>query len=367
MADEKKTPLFEQHKELGATIVPFAGWSMPVQYTNVIDEHLTTRNSVGLFDISHMGEFMVSGKGSLKFLQSVVTNDIAALKIKQACYNCLCYENGSVIDDLFVYRMGEEEFFIVVNAGTIQKDLDWLNSQKPGSVTIRNMSDELAKLDLQGPKAQATLQKLTQYNLSDIKRFRAEYIDIENIQLKVLVSRTGYTGEDGFEIYCKPENAANIWIDLLDAGKEFNIKPCGLGARDTLRVEACYSLYGHELNDTITPIEAGLKFIVKFNKDFIGKTILQKQDEEGTEKKLICFTMNEKAVPREHYKIQKDEKEIGEVSSGTFSPVMKKGIGMGFIASEQGELGTEIDILIRGKVYKATITKRPFYTFAGGK
>jgi aminomethyltransferase len=268
-------------------MVPFAGWSMPVQYTNVIEEHLATRNQVGLFDISHMGEFMITGEGAFEFLQSVVTNDLAKLETKQACYNCLCNERGTVIDDLFIYKLGDEEFFMVVNAGTIQKDLNWLMQHKPESVTIRDMSEQLAKLDLQGPEAEKTLQKLTQFKLEQLKRFKAEYLQLNNISPKVLISRTGYTGEDGFEIYCKNEDAQDIWNDLLEAGKEYGIKPCGLGARDTLRLEACYSLYGHELSESITPIEAGLLFVTKFNKEFIGREILEKQ--RGNRKETRLF------------------------------------------------------------------------------
>ena len=363
----KITPLFSEHVKLGAVMVPFGGWNMPVQYTNVIDEHMATRTKVGIFDICHMGEFIVKGKDSLSFLQKLVTNDLSKLELKQACYNCLCYENGTVIDDLFVYKLADDEFFVVVNASTIQKDFDWLMNHKAGDVEIKNISDEIAKIDVQGPKAKDVMQKLTDFDLSKIKRFRCEHVIFNNFIEPIMVSRTGYTGEDGFEIYFNPKHAVQMWNNILDAGKEFGIKPCGLGSRDTLRVEACYSLYGHEINETITPIEAGLNFVVSLSKDFIGKGVLEKQKKEGTERKLVCFEMIDKSVPRDGYEIIVDNKKIGCVSSGTFSPLFKKGIGMGFIKSEFASLGNEIFILIRGKLYKSVIVERPFYKYGGVK
>lgn len=362
----KNTPLVGEHLKLGAVMVPFGGWNMPVQYTNVIDEHTTTRNRVGIFDISHMGEFLVSGDDSEKFLQGLVTNDISKLEINQACYNCLCYENGTVIDDLFVYRLGGKKFFVVVNGSTIEKDFNWLAKHRTGNVRLDNISDDTGKIDVQGPKAQDTMQKLTGFDLNEIKRFRCEKINVHGIDEQIMISRTGYTGEDGFELYFSPGNAVFIWNSLLKAGGEFGIKPCGLGARDTLRVEACYSLYGHEINENLTPIEAGLGFVVKFNKDFIGKGMLQFQKSNGTEKKLICFEMIDKSVPREKYQILVNREEAGFVSSGTFSPTFKKGIGMGYIKSDLSNIGGEIAILIRGKEYKGVIVKRPFYKYKGG-
>lgn len=363
----KKTPLYDEHVKLGAKMVPFGGWNMPVQYTNVIEEHLATRNNVGIFDICHMGEFIFSGKKSLEFLQGLVTNDISKLQDKQCCYNCLCYENGTVIDDLFVYKLKENEYFIVVNASTIEKDFNWFIKHKIPEVELKNISDDIAKIDIQGPRAQDTMQKLTDFGLSNIKRFFCEKIKFKGIDDEILISRTGYTGEDGFEIYFNPKYASLMWNNILEAGKEFGIKPCGLGARDTLRVESGYSLYGHEINESITPIEAGLGFAVKLNKDFIGKEVLQMQKENGTEKKLICFEMIDRAVPREQYAIMANNKKVGFVSSGTFSPFFKKGIGMGFIRSELSNIGNEISIGIRGKEYKAAIVKRPFYQYRGGK
>lgn len=366
-ANLKVTPLYSEHVKLGAVMVPFGGWSMPVQYTNVIDEHMATRTKVGVFDICHMGEFTVKGKDSMQFLQKMVTNDLSKLEVKQACYNCLCYENGTVIDDLFVYRLKDDGFFVVVNASTIEKDFGWLLKHKTGDVELKNISDEIAKIDVQGPKAQDTVQKLTDFDLSKIKRFRCEKIFFNGFDEEILISRTGYTGEDGFEIYFSPKYAPKMWNDILDAGKEFGIKPCGLGARDTLRIESCYSLYGHEINESITPIEAGLNFIVSFSKDFIGRNVLERQKNEGTQRKLVCFEMIDKSVPRENYDITVGNEKVGFISSGTFSPFFKKGIGMGFISPSLASVGTEIFISIRGKLYKAAIVERPFYKYRGGK
>ncbi len=363
----KRTPLYEEHLKLGAKMVPFGGWDMPVQYSNVIEEHLATRNNVGIFDICHMGEYLFTGPKALEFLQKMVTNDISVLEDEQACYNCLCYENGTVVDDLFVYKLKENEYFIVVNAGTIEKDFNWFMKHKIDGVNLKNISDDIAKIDIQGPKAREVVQKLTDFDLNKIKRFFCGKIKLKGIDEDVLISRTGYTGEDGFEVFFPPKYAPFLWNGFLEAGKEMGIKPCGLGARDTLRVEACYSLYGHELNESITPIEAGLGFIVKFGKDFIGKKILQKQKQEGTEKKLICFEMAERAVPREHYPIFCNGYEAGFVSSGTFSPLFKKGVGMGFVRPELSDAGNGISIEIRGKDYKAVVVDRPIYKFRGGE
>jgi aminomethyltransferase len=363
----KKTPLYEEHVKLGAKMVPFGGWNMPVQYSNVIEEHMATRKAAGLYDISHMGEFIVSGDKALEFLQKMVTNDISKLNDKQACYTCLCYENGTVVDDLFVYKLGEKEYFIVVNGSTIDKDFDWLNKHKIDGVELRNVSDYIAKIDVQGPKAQEVVQKLTDFDLNKLKRFYYDKIKIGAVDEEITISRTGYTGEDGFETFFDPKYAALMWNKFLEAGKGLGLRPCGLGARDTLRVEASYSLYGHEIDEELTPIEAGLGFIVKLNKDFIGREVLQKQKEDGTEKKLICFEMIDRAVPREHYDINVSNEKVGFVSSGTFSPLFKKGIGMGYVKAELSNVGNEISITIRGKTYKAVIVKRPFYQYRGGE
>lgn len=368
--NSKCTPLFKEHIKLGAAMVDFSGWYMPVQYTNVIEEHLAVRNNVGIFDVCHMGEFIVSGSGSLEFLQHMATNDISKLELNQACYNCMCNESGNVIDDLFIYKLKEDEFFVVVNAGTIEKDFNWLLKHKPSGIELKNISEQTAKIDVQGPYAEALMQTLTSFCLEGIKRFSCSRIKLNFMNEELLISRTGYTGEDGFELYLNPEHASLVWNRLIEAGSVFNIKPCGLGARDTLRIESCYSLYGHEINENTTPIEAGLGFAVKFAKDFIGRDVLEKQKAYGAEKKLVCFEMIDKSVPRESYDIIIDNKKIGYVTSGTYSPLFRKGIGMGYIESAESDLcnvGNEICILIRGKQYKAVIVERPFYKFRGGK
>jgi aminomethyltransferase len=360
----KKTPLSEAHARLNAKMVGFSGWYMPVQYTNVIDEHITTRTKVGIFDTSHMGELVVSGKNSFDFLQKIVTKDITKLERGKAFYTAMCYENGCCVDDLFVYNIGNREYMLVVNAGNIEKDFGWLMEHKAGDVVIKNISEETAKLDVQGPYAEKTLQKLTSFDLSKLRRFYAAKIELGNI--KTLISRTGYTAEDGFEIYFESSKAEGMWDRILEAGKGYGIKPIGLGARDTLRIEACYSLYGHELSDNSTPIEAGIEFVVKFNKHFIGYEALKRQKEKGTEKKLFCFEMIDKGIPRENYKIFGNGREIGFVTSGTYSPTFKKGVGMGYLR-EFKKIGDEICIGIRGKQYKARIAERPFYRYAGKK
>lgn len=357
----KKTPLSEIHESLGATMVDFAGWYMPVQYTNVIEEHSATRQKAGLFDICHMGEFEVSGKNAFIFLQKVLTNDISTLQDNFSRYALMCNDNGGVVDDLFVYKLGNK-YMLVVNASNIEKDLSWLRKHNSEGVALRDISSETAKLDIQGPYSEKTLQKLTASDLSGLSRFCCRNIILNGTE--TLISRTGYTAEDGFEIYFSSEKAVDVWNAILDAGAEFGIRPVGLGARDTLRQEACYSLYGHELDEDTTPYEAGIGFAVKLNKDFIGKAALKRQVEYGTRKALVCFEMVERAVPREHYKVFDNDTEIGIVSSGTFSPTFKKGLGMAYVKPGIKDIN-KIDIEIRGKRYKALTVRRPFYSYAG--
>jgi aminomethyltransferase len=363
----KKTPLSEVHEKLGAKMVEFGGWWMPVQYTNVIDEHITTRTKAGLFDICHMGEFEIRGKDSLELIQKMVTNDISKLADGKATYAIMCYDNGTVVDDLFIYRFSEERYMLVVNAGNIDKDFDWIRKHSKGfDVRLDNISGKTAKLDVQGPRAGEILQGLTSAGLKSLKRFF--FVEDEVGGVKAVISRTGYTAEDGFELYFDSNFAEQLWNRLLDAGRKFGMKPAGLGARDTLRIEACYSLYGHEINENITPVEAGLSWLVKPDKgNFIGKSVLEKQLRNGTERTLVCFEMTEHAIPREHYDIVNGGVKIGFVTSGTFSPTFRKGIGMGLVTKEFAGLGQEIEIAIRDKNYKAKIVKRPFYEYKGGK
>ena len=361
----KKTPLYEEHLKLGAKVIDFGGWLMPVQYTNVIDEHITTRTKAGLFDICHMGKFLITGNGAFRLIQKLITNDLDKLSENKALYTAMCYENGTTVDDLFVYCFNHTKYMLVVNAANIEKDLEWIKKHSSDlDVEIQDKTDETAKIDVQGPKSEEILQKLTNFNLSTIKRFH--FIETEINNVKTTISRTGYTAEHGFEIYLDSKKAAEIWNNLLTEGKSFGIKPVGLGARDTLRIEACYPLYGHEQNGNISPIEAGINFIVKTEKEeFIGKEILIKQKQEGTKRKIVAFEMIDKAVPRNDYKILKDGKEIGFVTSGTFSPTFKKGIGLAMVDTKEAKENNEILIRIREKDYKAKIVHKPFYKYNG--
>lgn len=348
-------------------MVDFTGWCMPVQYTNVIEEHTTTRTKAGLFDICHMGEFIVKGPDSVSFLQKLLTNDLNKLYPGKAIYSLMCCEKGTVMDDLFIYQLKENEFMIVVNAGTIEKDFNWLEKHSSGfDVEIKNISEQTGKLDLQGPLAEKILRKLTDAAFPE----RFHFIEAEIIGIKTLISRTGYTGEDGFELYFPIEESEKIWNKLLEAGKDDGLKPIGLGARDTLRIEACYPLYGHEMNETITPIEANFGWAVKLDKDFIGKQILKKQKEQGTGRILVSFEMIDKGIPREHYDVfanNENNEQIGYVTSGTFSPTFRKPLGMALIKTPFSQIGNKIKIKIRGKFYTALIVKKPFYKYNGGK
>lgn len=347
-------------------MVEFGGWYMPVQYTNVIDEHNTTRKCAGLFDISHMGEFRVTGKNAKKFLQYVMINDLDKIENNKTQYNMMCYETGGIVDDLLIYRANENEYMIVVNASNIKKDFEWLKEHKIPGVKLQDISNKTSKLDLQGPNSQIILQKICQDDLSKIKRFY--FLKTKINKFSVLISRTGYTGEDGFEIYCDNKNVVELWKILLKKGFEYGIKPIGLGARDTLRIEACYSLYGHEINSETSPIQASIGWAVRtYKNEFIGKNILRKQKNDGTNKINVAFEMLDRAIAREHYKIYNHDIFIGKVTSGTYSPTFKKSIGMALVLKEYSEPDSLIDIKIRDKTYTAKIIKKPFYKFRGGK
>ena len=362
----KKTLLVSVHEHLGAKMVDFGGWYMPVQYTSVIDEHTTTRTKAGLFDICHMGEFVVKGPDAIQFLQKLIVGNLSKVMPGKVMYSLMCYENGTVVDDLFIYQLKENEFMIVVNASNIDKDFKWIKGHADKfNVEVKNISEETGKIDLQGPLAKKILGKLTDVEFPERFHF-IESADVADI--KTLISRTGYTGEDGFELYYTAKESEKMWNLLLEAGKDEGLKPIGLGARDTLRIEACYPLYGHEINEEITPIEAGLGWAVKTDKgDFIGKSVLEKQKEGCTDRKLIAFEMTEKGIPREHYKVFINHEKIGFVTSGTFSPTFRKALGMALIKKDFATIENEISIKIRDKFYKAVIVKRPFYQYKGGK
>lgn len=357
----KKVVLNDLHEQLGAKMAPFAGYNMPVRYSSDIEEHNTVRNGVGVFDVSHMGEFMVKGPHALAFIQKMTTNDAAMLENGKAQYTCLTNEQGGIVDDIIVYRFMEEEYMLVVNASNIAKDWAWLNRHNTEGAELHNISDQLSLFAVQGPCAEKTLQALTDVDLSTIKPYTFTKDTLAGVP-NVLISATGYTGSGGFELYLPNEYAKEVWHKVFEAGKAYGIKPIGLGARDTLRLEMGYCLYGNELNDTTSPLEAGLGWITKFSKQFINSKNLKDQKEKGVEKKLVGFEMVDRGIPREGYAIISDKDEaIGEVTSGTQSPSLGKGIGLGYIVSSFAEVGQEIYISIRNRKLKAQIVKLPFY------
>lgn len=362
MENVKKTALFDTHKKYGGKIIEFAGWQLPVQYEGIIEEHEAVRNAAGLFDVSHMGEIEVRGKEATEFVQHLVTNDINVLESNQVQYNLMCYVDGGVVDDLLVYKFNSEYYLLVVNASNIDKDFEWMTSNRKGyEIDLVNISSLVSEVALQGPKAEEILQTLTDFNLKELKFFYClKNVNVAGIEC--LISRTGYTGEDGFEIYTENEFIEKLWESIIEAGKDYGIKPAGLGCRDTLRFEACLPLYGNELSKDITPLEAGLGFFVKLGKeDFIGKAALLKQKEEGLKRKLVGFEMTERGIPRHGYEVTVKGENVGSVTTGYLSPTLKKNIGLALIDSNYADLGTEINIVIRNKAVKATVVSKKFY------
>jgi len=356
----KITAFNQIHKDLGAKMVPYAGFEMPVQYAGVNQEHLVVRNGVGVFDVSHMGQFFIKGPEALELLQYIGSNDASKVKVGQAQYTCLTNEKGGIVDDLIIYRMSEDEWMLVVNASNIDKDWEWINKHNKFDVEIENRSDQLSLLAIQGPKAIEAMQSLTDENLAEIPFYNFKVAEFAGAK-DVIISATGYTGSGGFEIYFDNQYAEMMWEKVMEAGKDFGIEPCGLAARDTLRLEKGFCLYGNEINENISPLEAGLGWITKLNKDFIGKDVIAQQKENGIEKKLIGFKLIERGVPRQDYKIlDENENEIGVVTSGTQSPVLKEGIGMGYVKTDLAEAGNQILIQVRNKTIKAEIVKTPF-------
>ncbi len=356
----KKTPFYDIHQKLGARIVEFAGYYMPVQYRSITEEHKRVRESVGIFDLSHMGEFMVSGHGARQFVQHAVTNDVYSLEIGQVLYSCMCYPDGGIVDDLLIYNLGDR-YMLVVNASNIEKDFAHLMSlKKHDDVELADLSDETALLAIQGPDAEKVMAKMTDYDLPSMRFYWSATAKVAGAE--IIFSRTGYTGEEGFELYFSPQHAEHIWNTAMDASKEFDGEPVGLGARDSLRLEMKYALYGNDIDETTNPFEAGLGWTVKLDSgDFVGRSALEKLKAEGLKRKLIAFELKERGFPRQHYPIVVGGKQVGEVSSGTFSPMLEKGIGIGYVPMENSKIGTEIGIDIRGKIARAEIVKAPFY------
>ncbi|WP_164668629.1 glycine cleavage system aminomethyltransferase GcvT [Virgibacillus doumboii] len=364
MSELKRTPLFPEYEKSGGKTIDFGGWDLPVQFKGIKHEHETTRTKAGLFDVSHMGEILVTGPDSKAFLQKMITNDISKLTPKRAQYTFMCYEDGGTVDDFIVYMLEEDSYLLVVNAANTDKDFAWLNKNNDTDANIENVSSDYVQLALQGPNAEVILQKLTETDLSAIKFFRFENpVYFSTIESGAVVSRTGYTGEDGFEIYISAESGRDLWQLILKTGEEYGVEPIGLGARDTLRFEANLALYGQELSKDITPIEAGMKFAVKTNKeeDFIGKEKLKQQAENGTDRKLVGIEMIDKGIPRTGYQVYAGESEVGFVTSGTQSPTLQKNMGLAMINSEFSEVGTELSVQVRKRRLKAVVVKTPFY------
>ena len=364
LKEMKQTVFYEKHKTLGARIVPFAGFEMPVEYSGVNDEHLTVRKGVGVFDVSHMGEFWVKGPKALDLIQKVTSNDAAKLVTGKAQYSCLPNGKGGIVDDLLVYKYEDEKYLLVVNASNVEKDWNWINSQNTMGAELENASDRMSQLAIQGPLAIQVLQKLTPVNLSEIPYYGFAVGFFAGIS-NVIISATGYTGAGGFELYFYNNVGDKIWDAIFDVGQDFGIKPIGLAARDTLRLEMGFALYGNDIDDTTSPIEAGLGWITKFaeGKNFVDREYLLDQKNKGVTRKLIGFEMLEKAIPRHGYQIADDKgNEIGVVTSGTMGPSLKIGIGMGYVKSAFAEVGTEVYINIRNKNVKAKIVKFPFYS-----
>lgn len=359
----KRTAFFEIHQKLGAKILPFAGFEMPIKYTGDIEEHVAVRKSIGVFDVSHMGEFWVEGPEALTFVQWVTSNDASVLVNGKVQYSCYPNGKGGIVDDLLVYRFAEDKYLLVVNASNIEKDWDWCNSQNKFDVKLTNASDTTSQLAIQGPLALKAMQKLTDTSVEDMEFYTFKELTFAGIP-NVLFSTTGYTGAGGCEIYFPNKYAEEIWNAVFEAGKEFNIKPIGLAARDTLRLEMGYCLYGNDIDDTTSPIEGGLGWITKFvdHKNFIDKDYLLNQKQNGVSKKLVGFVMVDKGIPRHGYEIVNAEgKKIGHVTSGTISPMSRKGIGMGYVSKEFSKKETEIFIKVRNKNLKAKVVRPPFY------
>lgn len=358
MAGLKRTALYDIHISLGGRMVEYAGFEMPIQYKSIRDEHNRIRETVGIFDVSHMGEIEISGPNALAMVQKITINDASQLTVGQVQYSAMCYSDGGIVDDLLVYRF-TDKYLLVVNAANKEKDLVWILENKIDNSIITDISDQTSQLAVQGKKAEATLQNLIDINLADIPFF--SFVENKIAGMPALISRTGYTGEPGFELYLENQYTVDLWNAIMDAGKEFNIEPVGLGARDSLRLEKKLYLYGNDIDQTTNPLEAGLGWITKLDKgDFIGRDSLFRIKEAGLKRRLIAFILDKPGFPRKGYKILKDGTEVGQVTSGTVSPILEKGIGLAYVTKEFSKIGTLIDVDIRGKAIPAQIVKPPF-------
>lgn len=356
----KRTPLYPAHRRLGAKMVAFAGWEMPVQYGGVIEEHLAVRGRAGLFDVSHMGEIEIRGPGALDLCQELSANDVSRIKVFQAQYNLLLNENGGIVDDVVIYRLEAAHFLICVNAANSDKDFRWIRERSTGPTEVENASSRYAQLALQGPLAETILQPLTGLRLGEIGPFHFSFGQVSSV--RCLVARTGYTGEDGFELYCNPAEAPALWDALLQSGTPRGLLPAGLGARDTLRLEKAYPLYGHELDDTTSPLEARLEWVTKLAKgSFLGREVLLNQKRDGVKRKLVGLSMIEPGIARSDYPLFKNDKPIGRVTSGTKSPTLGRSIALGYVQAEEAGVGNSLDVEIRGRRARAKVVALPFY------
>ncbi len=355
-----RTPLHDAHVQAKARIVEFAGWEMPVQYAGILEEHEAVRTRAGLFDVSHMGEVVFRGPKALEALARLFTNDIAKIEDGQAQYGCLCRESGGIVDDVVVYRRSAEDLLVCVNAANRAKDFEWLSSHA-GGADVRNESDAWAQLALQGPLAAQVLQRIAKANLSALKTYRFAPGEVAGVAC--LVARTGYTGEDGFELFCPSAEGLRVWAAVMEAGKPERVQPCGLGARDSLRLEMAYRLYGSDMDDSTTPLEAGLAWVVKLDKgEFVGREALRRQKEQGLSRKLVGFTLTEPGIPRHGYPVLRDGQKVGEVTSGTKSPSLGTAIGLAYVPTALAAEGSGFEVEIRGRAVPARVVKTPFYT-----
>ena len=357
----KATPLLGLHKELGAKLVPFAGWNMPIQFAGVLSEHTCVRERGGLFDVSHMGEIEIKGKDAKKFLQFLLSNNVEKMLDGSILYSLMCYETGGVVDDLLAYRFSENHYFLCVNASNSDKDYDWIARHASSfNVNIRNISSETSQLALQGPDAKNVLQSLCGISLDDLSYYNFRKGMVNNVES--LISRTGYTGEDGFELYLSPEKVSEVFRSLMEQGRSYGIQPIGLGARDTLRIEMGYPLYGNEIDNNPTPLDAGLGWVIKFDKgEFLGRGSLLKQKEQGSpRRKLVGLKLLTRGVPRAHYQVFKNGEPVGEVTSGTFSPTLNTGVGLCYVSSEYSDIGNHLDVKIRDQLVAAEVIQLPF-------
>ena len=356
----KRTPLYETHRALSARIIEFGGWDMPVQYSGILAEHQAVRTKAGLFDLSHMGEFEIQGPHALAVLQELVVTDVARIQLGQAQYSLMCYPDGGIVDDIIIYRRADDRFFICVNAANIDKDFAWMTQHNRAQATMINHSDEYALIAVQGPGASAIMQRLTQVNLTQIKRYWFATGDVAGVS--ALIARTGYTGEDGFELFVAATQAVNVWNACLEAGRNDGLLPIGLGARDTLRLEAAYMLYGNDIDAQTTPLEAGLQRLLKFDKAvFIGREALVQQQSAGIKKQFVGLRMDEPGIPRHGYLLWHEEQHVGVITSGTQSPTLGVGVALGYVPPTCAKVGTPLMVEIRGRRLKAQVVERPFY------